>query len=139
LEKARRRQRVHDLIAEGDALAAYQLYRQLSLSSEMGEFSREDLLAMIKELLAHERHSDAIAMMVDFLRAFPEQSNQVRLRLAQVLIVQQQRPSQALRVLEKIPPHSLNEQAEKAHRQLVAQATRLRDEGNVMELASEDW
>jgi membrane associated rhomboid family serine protease len=139
MDKAKRHQRVHELIAEGEPLAAYEFFQQFSLSSQIAEMPREDLLAMIKELLARERHGDAIAMMVDFLHAFPNQSTQVRLRLAQVLILQQQRPNQALRVLEKIPAGSLNEASEKARRQLVAQATRLRDEGTVMELASEDW
>lgn len=137
-QQAANRQRVHQLIADGDAFEAWKLYQSLSLNYQPDQFAREDLLAMVKELLNRQMWTDGIELMVACLRAFPEQSSQIRLRLAQVLIVNQQRPKQALRVLSKITAGSLPEASEKARRQLIAKAKQVAEQGAI-ELEAEDW
>lgn len=77
--------------------------------------------------------------MVEFLRRFPDKATRVRLKLAQILIQEQKRPAQALRVLSKIDKNSLSESLEKMRRQLERQAIKQRDEDGLVELAAEDW
>jgi len=75
--------------------------------------------------------------MVDFLRSFPEKSVRVRLKLAQILLREQKRPVQALKVLAKLPARMIP-QLEAVRKQLTEQATRMQDQGT-LELAAEDW
>ena len=75
--------------------------------------------------------------MKDHCRRFPAVSDKMRLKLAQVLIRDRQRPMAALKVLEEIPPGSLPADLETAREKLVRQAERMREEG-VLELEGDD-
>jgi membrane associated rhomboid family serine protease len=136
-ELERKRQKVHELLAEGQPLVAYQFWQKFSQVQEEWQLPREDLLGMIKGLLDNQMPLPAVPLMVEHLRRFPQESPQVRLRLAQVMI-EQQRPGQALRVLAKLPATGLPEKLEHARRTLVAQAARLQADGP-LEIEAEDW
>ena len=75
--------------------------------------------------------------MKDHCRRFPAASDKMRLKLAQVLIRDRQRPIAALRVLEEIPPGSLPPDLERPRQTLARQADRMREEG-VLELEGDD-
>jgi len=62
----------------------------------------------------------------------------VRLQLARLLIEHDQRPAQALKVMERIRDSELDDRMRQVHKQLVAKARHMRDEGDV-EVETEDW
>jgi hypothetical protein len=75
--------------------------------------------------------------MRDHCRFYPDESAKMRLKLAQVLIRDRQRPVAALRVLAEIPPGSLPAELEATRRKLASKADQLRAEG-VLELEGDD-
>ena len=79
----------------------------------------------------------AMAVMEDYLRRAEIPSPRVRLKLAQMLI-REERPAHALRVLDGFTHSELPASLEGTRRQLIADAGRLRDEG-VLELEGEAW
>lgn len=97
-----------------------------------------DWLALIQALLAAEDWRTGATLMQDYLRRSPKPSARVRLRLAQILVKEQQRPAHALKILDEIPPGTLPENLEATARQLRRQAERMREEG-VLELEGEAW
>ena len=100
--------------------------------------SSPNWLELIKGLVEAKEWRTAISVMEDYLRRAEEPSPRVRLKLAQLLIREQQRPAHALRVLAEVPAHSLPDSLEKTRRLLVLQAEQMREEG-VLELEGEAW
>jgi hypothetical protein len=128
--------RVRSLIEKGDvagALAAYDKSARTLVSWP----SQPDLLGMIKALSARGAEPDSIRLMRDHCRYYPGQSTRIRLKLAQLLIRDRQRPAEALRVLQDLPPGGLPADLESVRQKLVRQAERMREEG-VLELEGDD-
>jgi len=128
--------RIRSLIDQGDvpgALAAY----DKSARTLFNWPSQPDLYGMIKALHARGAESDSIRLMRDHCRYYPGDSSKVRLKLAQVLIRDRQRPVAALRVLEEIPAGTLPADLETARQKLARKANQMREEG-VLELEGDD-
>jgi membrane associated rhomboid family serine protease len=128
--------RVRSLIDKGDIAGSLAAYDK-SARTLVNWPPQPDLLGMIRALGSCGADSDAIPLMRDHCRYYPDASTKVRLKLAQVLIRDRQRPAAALRVLEGIPPGSLPADLESARRKLALQATRMCEEG-VLELEGDD-
>ena len=96
-----------------------------------------DLYDLIKAMHAQKAEADSIRLMRDHCRYYPAESGKLRLKLAQVLIHDRQRPTAALRVLSEIPPGSLPPDLETARQKLARQAARMQEEG-VLELEGDD-
>ena len=129
-------ERVRSLIDARDidgALAAYDKAARTLFNWP----SQPDLYELIKALHAQGAESDSIRLMRDHCRYYPGDSSMVRLKLAQILIRNCQRPTAALRVLQEIPPGSLHPDLETARQKLAQKASRMREEG-VLELEGDD-
>jgi hypothetical protein len=92
---------------------------------------------MIKALHDRNAYVDSIRLMRDYCRYYPDQSAKVRLKLAQVLIRDRERPAAALRVLAGITAGSLPIELEAVRLKLFRQDERLQAEG-VLELEGDD-
>jgi membrane associated rhomboid family serine protease len=128
--------KVHGLIAKGDldgALAAYDRGTRTLVKWP----PQADLRALIKAFHAKGAEADSLRLMRDHCRYYPEASSRIRLKLAQILIRDRQRPVAALRVLDEIPAGSLPPDLEKVRNQLARQADRMREDG-VLELDGDD-
>lgn len=143
-EEARERQadrlkseilRVRGLSQAGQADAALAAYHTMRNRDQL---PRADLYRLITTMHAKERWSDSVPVMVDYLRRFTEKAAEIRLSLAQILIGNEGRPRQGLRVLAKLPTGSLPPPLERARQKLVQQAEKLGEDG-VMELETEEW
>ena len=95
-----------------------------------------DLVAIIKEMHASGAEADSLPLMRDYCRRFPAVSHRMRLKIAQVLIRDRQKPTAALRVLAEIPDGALPAQLESARMAMIRQAEKLIEEG-VLELEGE--
>ena len=67
-----------------------------------------DLLALIQSLHEQKLWAESIAPMAEYLALYTQKAALVRLKLAQILVVQQNRPAQALKVLAKIDRTALD-------------------------------
>jgi membrane associated rhomboid family serine protease len=128
--------RVQALIDAGEidaALAAYDKAARTLVNWP----SQPDLYGLIKALHARGAAPDSIPLMRDHCRYYPDASTKVRLKLAQILIHDRQRPAAALRVIAEIPPGALAADLESTRRKLARQAQKMREEG-VLELDDDD-
>jgi membrane associated rhomboid family serine protease len=131
-------ERMRTLLQDGRTRAALPLYHKLAPLVTAEQLDEKTLIALIKGLHEDGLWTESLPVMVHYLRLFPEKDARVRLKLAQVLIREQKRPGQALRVLQKIPANSLPEQFERSRALLEREAMKMRTEGE-MELETEDW
>ena len=95
--------------------------------------SQKELYEFIKALHAQGAESASIRLMRDHCRYYPANSLKMRVKLAQILIRDFQRPVAALRVLDEVPPGSLPADLEAARARLARKAQQMLDEG-VLEL-----
>jgi membrane associated rhomboid family serine protease len=130
--------RVHRLIEAGDVDGALSAYDQSARTLPSWP-AEHDLLDLIKALHGHDSRARAasVPLMRDFCRFFPDKADRVRLKLAQILIRDRQRPTHALRVLAEIPDGALPPDLEPVRQQLIQQATRMQEEG-ILELEGDD-
>ncbi len=124
--------------AGGQASAVPALYQRLRIDTRYRTLPQAELVQLISALHEQKAWEDSVPIMVDYLKMHPGKSGRVRLRLGQVILTQQKRPSQALRVLSKIDSDELPENLDATRRQLVARAEQMRDAG-ALELQTEDW
>ena len=75
--------------------------------------------------------------MRDHCKYYPANSTKMRVKLAQILIRDFQRPVAAMRVLDEIPPGSLPADLEAARTRLVRKAQQMLEDG-VLELEGDD-
>ncbi|HET6881912.1 MAG TPA: rhomboid family intramembrane serine protease [Pirellulales bacterium] len=128
---------IQRLLNEGHARGAHALNKKMSQASAGWQLPEPDSRQLIAKLLEAEARPEAIELMVAHLGCYPD-AHRVRLRLAQVLVQNERRPAQALRVLAKLPEGSLPATLEPLRQKLIDEATKLQEKGPV-ELACEDW
>ncbi len=129
---------IRGFLAAGNAMAALKLSQKLSEQDSEWHLPEAELVAAIKLLHGEKNWAASIEPMAEFVRRFPEKSASVRLKLAQLLLIEPARPFRALAVLEKIPAGSLPAAQEELQRRLVAQAQRLAEDAD-LELAEDEW
>ena len=130
IQSAKAVRRIQSLIDAGDVPAALGAYNDAA-KTLFNWPSQTDLYAMIKALHARGAETDSVRLMRDHCRYYPEDSTKVRLKLAQILIRNCQRPTAALRVLGEMPTGSLPMDLETARQKLVHLAHRRLEEGEI--------
>jgi membrane associated rhomboid family serine protease len=125
-------------IDDGAALEALSAYHDLARMPEGWRPLEPDLLKLIALLQRSGMTAESVPIMGAYVERFPEKAARVRLKLAQVLLRDQQRPAAALKVLGPIPEAELPEDLRPVRRALERQAHKLREEG-VLELEGGEW
>lgn len=130
--------RLQKLLDEKKGSAALALYEKVSHVDKRWKLPEADLVRLIDLLHAENRFVEAIPFLEDYLVRFRDQEINFRLRLARILVEQQQRPNYALRVIAPLPENPLPEALERLRSRLKVQAQTLIDEG-VLELEGKSW
>lgn len=130
--------KLRKLLEERKGAAALALYEKISHVDKRWKLPEAELVQLIDLLHAESRWIESIPFLEEYLQHFEEQQVNLRLRLARILIEQQQRPNYALRVLADIPAAPLPDAPEKLRVRLREQAQQLIDEG-VLELEGKAW
>lgn len=131
-------QQIHEVLAEGRVELALTVHRRMAASLPDWRLPEPDLRRLIQGCLRTRRHADAVTLMVDYLRTYRDQGVAVRLKLAEVLLVDDERPGQARRVLAKLADEKLTPQQRQRRRLLDKRAAAMLDEG-VLDVETEDW
>src|SRR5690606_19977694 len=111
-------------------LDMYRKIRDLKLPVEL---SQKEQFKLIAGLDQHKHWADAAPLMASYIEQFPEGSEAVRLRLAQICLVELERPARTLELLEPIAMAQLNDKQQLLHRQMTKVANQRIEEG-AMEL-----
>ncbi len=116
-------------LAEGRAGEAAALHKKMS---QLGDWklTDEQLLDLIKALHREKLWTLSVPPMMEYLQTVSD-IPRMRLKLAQVLLVHEKRPSRALHVLEKIPAQTLPADLEKLRQQLQSRAIAMREAGEL--------
>ncbi|MGH7139280.1 MAG: rhomboid family intramembrane serine protease, partial [Pirellulales bacterium] len=128
---------IQRLLNGGHARGAYALNKKMSQTVAGWQLSEPDSRQLISKLLEAEAWPESVDLMAAHLAHYPD-AVRVRLTLAQVLVRNERRPAQALRVLAKLPAGRLPASLEPTRKKLTADAMRLQEQLPV-ELACEDW
>jgi len=118
-------------IEQGRAAEAAALHRQMSERLDDWKATQEQLLCLIKALHKQELWSLSVGPMAEYLERANDSAPRMRLKLAQILLVHENRPGRAVRVLSNIPPNTLPADFERVRRQLEARATKQLEEGEL--------
>ena len=102
------------------------------------QLPQRELLALIELMHYSNRWNESVPLMVDHLRRFEQHATALRLRLAHILVTAEEKPLQALAVLEKIPKATLTPALQQRFQQIAKRAEFLQSEGAV-EFEPEDW
>lgn len=123
---------------EGAALEALASYQYLSRMSSGWRPLEPDLLRLIA-LLQREGHTpESLPVMKDYVTRYPEKSARIRLKLAQILLRDQHRPTAALRILAEVDDASLPEDLRSIRRRMEQEARRQQEEGE-LEVEGDVW
>ncbi|MGE0610573.1 MAG: rhomboid family intramembrane serine protease [Pirellulales bacterium] len=125
-------------LSDGNLDAARLLIEKAARGSPEG-LANADLIAWIKSLHDRRAWAESLPWMVRSLQQYPQGSERMRLKLAQVLITDLNRPGQALSVLAKLKVSALPEQLENARAKLFQRATQMQEEAATFEVGLEDW
>jgi membrane associated rhomboid family serine protease len=128
--------RVRSLIDDGNLPGALEAYDK-GAGRILDWPAQPDLYSLIKGLHSRGAEADSIRLMRDHCRRFPKESLTMRVKLAQILIRDRQRPVAALRVLEEIPAGALSAELDASRKKLTLKAKRMVEEG-VLEVEEDD-
>ena len=118
-----------------EALATLQRARHRKIPLET---DRQDLLALIAGLQKEKLWAESAPVMAELLERFPEGSEGVRIKLAQVCLVELAKPGKALELIGPLDGAALSPQLAVARDKLRAVAQRKVGEG-VLEVDDEAW
>ncbi len=126
------------LLAGKKGSAALALFHKTRQACEGWELPERELLQLAELLCGEKLWNAAVPFLEEYLKRYQKRVVPVRLRLAQILIEQQQRPSYAARIMAELPREGLGEKEEKLRTTLEAKAQKLIDDG-VLELEGRAW
>jgi hypothetical protein len=113
-------------------------YENAVKSSNSGQFSEPELIHHAERLCTDGFPNEAVPLLEEYLNRFENRADVVRLKLAEILIKNQQRPQYGLRVLGELPKEPLKPRYEKLRQALSHKAQALIADG-VLELSGRAW
>jgi len=128
---------LRQLLRDGNGTVALALHEKQTRAEPGWQLDEAELLALLDALGKQQQTVRGMPLLVEYLRRFTARETPVRLKLAQLLL-QEGRPTQALRVLQKLSDEPLEAKFEGLRKKLTAEADHQREVGAV-ELESEDW
>jgi membrane associated rhomboid family serine protease len=96
-------------LAVGQAPQALEVVRKARDLKLPLALSRQEQLKLLTGLDQHRLWRDAAPLMASFIDEFPQECTAVRLRLAQICLVELERPAKAIELLSQLDSSKLNE------------------------------
>jgi membrane associated rhomboid family serine protease len=127
-----------NLVQAGNTQAALGLLRKLEEQAQPLVLERRELAALIAALHNKRLWRESAPFMAEYLERFEESADSVRLKLAQICIVELDRPGRAIELLKCVDGASLSSEQKRVHQKLVARAKTMQAEGT-LELDDQGW
>jgi membrane associated rhomboid family serine protease len=131
-------QQIHEIIHVGQPLFALKAHQKMARELPDWVLPEADLLALIQALHQEKLWAESIPPMAEYLARHTQKAALVRLKLAQILVLQEKRPAQALKVLAKIDRATLDSRQQELLGKLEAMAHQLHAQ-EPYEIADQDW
>lgn len=129
---------LRSLVVGKKASAALALYHKTVQTCEGWDLPEKELLEFTELICDDKLWNAAVPLLEHYLTRFHKRVIPVRLKLAKILVEQQQRPTYAARILQELPPTRLGEKEEKMRTSLTQKAQKMIDDG-VLELEGRAW
>jgi membrane associated rhomboid family serine protease len=129
---------LREYLRQGNIGAAVSLYGKMRDVRGGLTLDRGELLTIIKGLHAASRWTDSAPFMADLIERFPDGADLVRVKLAQICVVELQRPGKALELLAKVDAARLPGPQLALAKKIAAKARQMQAEG-VFELDTDTW
>lgn len=129
---------IREIIRQGQPMLAWKANDRMARELPGWSLPEEELAALIASFHHKNLRVESIPAMAEYLAQFPLRSVAMRLKLAEILIADQRRPAQALKVLKKIPETSLDAAGQAQLAKLRTEAERIHAE-DPYEIADDDW
>lgn len=123
-------------LQQGNADAAMRLYEKLKRVHGGLRPQRDEWLAIIQWLHSQKRWADSAPYMAQCIAAYPNEADAVRLKLAQICVVELQRPGRAIELIATLDRGKLSEKQIELAKRVRAKAQQMQSEG-VVELDAE--
>ena len=131
-------EQLRETIANGQLALAAKAHQHLQKKLPGWTLPEPDLSGLIRALHTEKLWSDSVPLMVEYVSQYPQKGTDLmRLKLAQILVIEQKRPAQALHVMTRIDPAALDPKQHEFFGRLRAKAAQLYKQ-NPAE-AVEDW
>ena len=131
-------QRVDWLLKQGNPDAAYDYYKRQNDLADGIALPRDVLQRLVAGLQQQGRWRESCPLMADLLDRFPEGSEAVRVKLAQICLVELDRPGRALELLRGLDVQKLPSKLVPLTKKVALRAQQMQREGHV-ELDTEQW
>lgn len=125
-------------LEEGDPSGAYMIHVRLSESVPGWEIGQRELQTIIRDYHRRKMWSQSVPAMVEYLHRFHDREIPLRLKLAQILVLEQQRPAQAIQVLSKLNEALLDDESAQMVHKIRQKALALQKSG-IPEPPPENW
>jgi len=125
-------------LQQGNVAAAVTLFGKMKPVGGGLRLDRDELAAVIKGLHAAGRWGDSAPFMAEFIERFAEGAELLRIKLAQICVVELNRPGQALELLTKVDARRVPAPQISLARKIAAKAKQMQADGEY-ELESESW
>jgi len=99
---------------------------------------RSELLSIIQFLHGAKHWKESAPFMANFIAAYPEQADLLRIKLAQICVVELQRPAKAIELLNAVNAKKLTPEQAALVKRIRAKAEEAQQSG-VLELDAETW
>jgi membrane associated rhomboid family serine protease len=132
------KEQVSAYLQNGNPATALLLYEKMKETAGGLRLDRGQLLALIKWLHGQKRWGDSAPLMAEVIARFPEGSDAVRIKLAQICVVELNRPGKALDLLAEVNATKLPDEHAILGKKVAAKARRMQEEGTV-ELDVDTW
>lgn len=122
----------------GNCQAALALTKKLRHLDADFEVSRSQLLKMIAALHQEKRWKESCPLMAEVVKRFPTESQAVQVKLAQICVVELQKPSKAIELLKSMDLQQLPPKTLSLVKKIAQRAKQMQAEG-VIELDDDAW
>jgi len=122
---------VQKYVQAGNPAAALLLYEKMRRVGGGLVLDRNDLFAIIKHLQASNRYRDSAPLLAELIRRFPDGADAARVKLAQICVVELDRPGKALELLSGINPSRLPAPQLALAKKIAAKAQAMQADGEV--------
>jgi membrane associated rhomboid family serine protease len=129
---------IQELIQTRQPLFALKAHQRMAHTLPDWRLAEPDLLALIQRLHEQQLWSDSISPMAEYLAHYSQRATVVRLKLAQILVLHEHHPAQALKVMAKIDAAALDAPQREFYAKLRAKARQLHQQ-DPYEVAEHDW
>jgi len=132
------REQFDQYLQAGNAAAAITLYEKLREAGQPLRVERAKLSLLIRQLHQEKQWARSAPLMAEVIAQAPDSSDGVRLMLAQICVMQLERPGRALELLAAAQVEALPEKQQQLAAKITRRAEQMQATG-VVELDDEHW